>query len=411
MVTMAATGEPGWQAHAVRWLQGDRYRDLPARRQVPTAGWNRVAGMPYLAYMPERDQLIMLLYLDYRPTRPAVMFSDDHGTTWTPPRLLLPQATETGNEHLGVSLTYLGDGRLVYNDEQSRWFSTDYGQTWPASIAIAPGGNGKPWGGWQWEPYLVDRDPATGRVTRLAEVAYSHEGTEYPAMGYFSQAYIRFSDDGAMTWGPETAVPQWHGINEVALVRAANGDLVAGCRTDLPRWFRDPAHRPPGLHEPDLYSGFGVSRSHDDGLTWSEVSLVHDHGRHFTSMVLLPGGALVMTYVVRIGYGHNPDGFPLFGIEAITSHDHGATWDLEHRLILDEWTGSLRGPCSWFPSPQSTSTVLLPDQSLLTAYGRAARCLPTDSGSPGPPRDLGLVQWQYPGSDAAVSLPLNAAAG
>jgi hypothetical protein len=164
--------------------------------------------MPYLVYLPERNQVLMMVYLDYRPTRPAVMFSDDRGETWTPPRLLHPQATNTANERMGVSLSYLGHGRVVYNDEGFRWFSADYGRTWPEQVAIGPGVSGKPWGGWQWEPYLVDRDPATGRVTRMAELAYSHEGAAYPQMGYFSKAYIRFSDDEAMSWGTVLVVPQ-----------------------------------------------------------------------------------------------------------------------------------------------------------------------------------------------------------
>ena len=78
------------------------------------------------------------------------------------------------------------------------------GQRWIASVSAY---DGKPWGGWQWEPYLVDRDPATGRVTHMAEGAYSHEGAAYPQTGNSSQAYIRFSDDEGLTWGHRNRGP------------------------------------------------------------------------------------------------------------------------------------------------------------------------------------------------------------
>ena len=239
----------------------------------------------------------------------------------------------------------------------------------------------------------MDRDAATGQVVRLAETAYSHNGDDYPKPGYFSQAYLRFSFDGGRSWEPDRAVPAWKHFNEVALCRAANGTIVACCRSDINPWYRDAAHRPAGLHEPDLYSGFGVSLSHDNGQTWSPVSPLFEYGRHFCSMVVMPNREIVMTYVVRIGYPCNVDGFPQYGIEAVVSRDHGVTWDMSRRLIVDEWTGNLRGHNAWWASPQSTSTVLLPDGSLLTAYGRAADCLPSADGKNGPPRDIGLVRW------------------
>lgn len=392
--------EQCWSPHWIRQIQDDRYLDFPAERIIVTEGWQRVVGMPYLVYMPELNRVLMLVYLDYRPCKPALLYSDDHGSTWSVPELIPTNAADNPEygESFGdtpTALTYLGAGKVLFSGIEKRWVSTDFGRTW-AGLPIPPGRNGKPWAGWQWEPYLVDRDPATGKVIRLAETAYSHEGDEYPSQGYFSQAYIRFSEDEGLTWGEEVAVPEWKGINEVGLVRTADGRLIASCRTDLPAWYRDPTHRKPeGMEPPDLYSGFGISTSHDNGKTWSPVNILFDHGRHFVSFALLPNRDLVMTYVVRIGYPKNVDGFPTYGIEALVSHDHGVSWDMAHRIILDEWTGNMRGhPCAWWSSPQSTSSVLLPDWSILTAYGRAAGCLPTADGQIGPPRDIGLVRWR-----------------
>jgi len=393
--------QPVWTDHWVRQIRDDRYQFLPARRTVLTEGWNRVVGMPYIVYMPEKDRVLMLVYLDYRPCKPAVLYSDDRGTTWSEPQLVPthPAVNPEYGENFGdtpVGLTYLGNGKVMFSGIEKRWVSTDFGRTWEG-LLLRPGRNGKPWAGWQWEPYLVDRDPKTGKITRLAETAYSHEGGPYPAQDYFSQGYIRFSDDEGKTWGDELLVPEWKGVNEVGLVRAANGNIVAYCRTDLSAWYRDPGHRKPeGMDPPDLYSGFGISISTDDGRTWSPVKVLFDYGRHFVSFVLLPAGELVMTYMVRVGYPANVDGFPTYGIEAMISRDHGVSWDFEHRIILDEWTGNMRGnPCAWWSSPQSTSSVLLPDETILTVYGRAYRCEPTADGKIGPPRDLGLVRWKF----------------
>jgi hypothetical protein len=107
-----------------------------------------------------------------------------------------------------------------------------------------------------------------------------------------------------------------------------------------------------------------------------------------------------MTYVARKGYPATADGYPQFGVEAIVSHDNGQTWDLDHRYILAHWRGITKGPNAWYASSQSTSTVLMPDGSLLTAYGTGYRAL--DEGGKGQPqpRDVGLVAWKI--SPAAV---------
>ena len=137
------------------------------------------------------------------------------------------------------------------------------------------------------------------------------------------------------TWGKGLLVPQWKGVNEVALLRAANGDWVAACRTDIPARFKGETL--------DHYEGLGISISKDRGRTWSEVTKLYDWGRHHPSLVLMPNNDIVMTYVVRKGYVDTPDGYPQFGIEAVVSHDHGQTWDLDHRYILDTWAGNRKG--------------------------------------------------------------------
>jgi hypothetical protein len=110
-------------------------------------------------------------------------------------------------------------------------------------------------------------------------------------------------------------------------------------------------------------------------------------------MVRMPGGEIVMTYVVRLGYPRDENGFPQFGIEAIVSRDHGESWDLPHRYVLARWSGNRQGGNEWWPSSQATSTVLLPDGSLLTAFGTGYRSQPNAQGQSAP-RDVGLIRWR-----------------
>jgi len=365
----------GWQAHAVRQLNGRAGQiELPAQFQIVTESWNRLVSVPYIAYMPEKDRLVMLVYCDLNH-RAMVLFSDDHGATWSKPRYLHTDAQ--GNPDVGfytnLSLTYLGNGKLVADED---WCSDDYGNTWYALNAPGPQ-NVKGQTCYGWDPRLVDKDPKTGKVIRLVENSYSG------ADGY-SQGYIRFSADEAKTWTANLEVPEWRGVNEVAFVRAGNGNIIGTCRTDNPERFKQ---------EIDHYSGLGISISKDNGYTWSKLKMLYEWGRHHPSMVLLPNNDILMTYVVRTGYIKTADGFPQFGIEAVISHDNGETWDLDHRYLLVVWQGNRKGANSWWAGSQCTSTVLLPDGEILTAFGTGYRSQPGPSNSP-TPWDVGLVKWR-----------------
>ncbi len=373
-----------WKAHEVRQLGeavgGDR---TPAKLQIVTESWNRVVAVPYIVYLPEKDRLLMLISCDY-PHRPMVLTSDDHGTSWSQPHSILPDEPAHARHLLGVSLTSLGDGQVLCGVEgKLRCRSIDYGQTW-SSEPIPPNSQG---GGWnQWDPYLVDRDAATGKVIQLMETGYrgSTDGGQ--------EAFLRSSRDLGKTWNDATRVPQSAKVNEVALARAANGHIAAACRTDIPQ-----SKQGETLYH---FEGLGISISADEGQTWSEVQKLFDWGRHHPSLVVMPTGDIVMTYVVRKGYIETEDGFPQFGIEAVVSRDHGQTWDLDHRDLLHTWVGNRKGsnqsapgPQAWWASSQATSTVVLPDGNLLTAFGTGYRSQPNSQGMSSP-RDVGLVQWR-----------------
>ena len=384
-----------WKDHIVYRLNPVAERiELPARSQIVTESWNRVVAVPHIVYMPEEDRVLMLASCDY-PGSPwvhyaMVLSSGDRGATWSAPRYVHTDAQGNPACGLGHGLTYLGEGRVMMYSchPPSRWFSSDFGETWGDTVPVEPAPGGRTW--MAWDPVLVDRDPGTGRVTRLMETGYWGDSVTMD-----SQAYVRFSTDGGRTWTGAHHVPEFEGVNEVCPVRATNGDIVATCRTDPPEAYK-------GLQF-DHYEGFGISISRDNGYTWSEVDQLYDWGRHHASTVLLPCGAIAVTYVVRLGYSDTGEGFPRFGIEAVVSRDNGRTWDLDRRYILAAWTGNRKGSPSpegklrsgaWHASPHTTSSLVLPDGSILTAYGTGYRQR-DDAFGPGlyGPRDVGLVEW------------------
>lgn len=371
--------------HTVRKINGEKDQiSIPAEMQLVSKSWNSDnAQMPYLVYMPEKDRLLMLVECR-QPIQTAFITSDNHGMTWSDRKWMSTDAEGRPNG-VALGLTYLGNGKLLAFPENvatGQWNSQDYGETWKKVLVHDTVAER-----YVWDPLLVLKDPQ-GRVTIMLEGSYRPTGKPrgLPTRDY-SQAYLRSSVDEGQSWSDEVKIPQWLGVNELSLIVAGNGDLVAACRLDEPPEFGT------GVY-PDLYSGLGVSVSKDQGKTWSERTVLYEFGRHHPSMVLLPDGRIVMTYVVRAGYPNTEDGFPQFGIEAVVSRDHGQSWDLDHRYILANWVGNISvatGPTNGWCSPQSTSTVLLPDGSILTAFGTGFR---NPMSATVWLMDVALVKWQ-----------------
>ena len=380
-----------WTSHIVRQFGGvEGEIRVPARFQVVTEEANSVALVPYLVYMPEKDRLLMLVTFQPRPMKDfhaMVTTSEDHGTTWSKPKVVLPGTDGAPTQGLGLSLTYLGQGQLLMHLGDSkgvRLFSSDYGSTWAKLGKVDPTPQGKAWH--PWDPLLVERDKETGEVTRLLETGWNFFQSRDNRVSW-EQGYLRFSTDKGRTWTKGVRVPQWKEVSEVALFRAANGNHLAACRPSIPEKYKQ--------KNIDHWEGLGISISKDGGQTWSSVKKLYDWGRHHPSLVLMPSSEIVMTYVARKGYVMTPKGYPQFGIEAVVSRDHGETWDLDHRYLLHRWEATMKGFDALYQSPQGVSSVLLPDGKILTAFGTGYR-------SKGPAakhrRDIGLVRWQLSGA-------------
>jgi len=345
--------------------------------ELVSKDWPSAALVPYLAYIPEKDRVAMMVLYDGdgKGRMPAMSFSyatsalvapgenevfiDDHGTTWS-----VPKSIGIG----GLSLTYLGKGVMLSENAISR----DYGETWEA-LPESDNGN-------TWLPALVDTDPQTGKVTRVLRGFWTALRKWIPGLrGPYCQARVKSSYDEGKSWQDEVIPKEWLSVNEVTLVRAKNGDIVAACRMDINKHLEVTAM--------DDYTGMGVSISKDNGKTWSNPfdpkNMLYDFGRHHAWMVCMPDGDIVMTYLIRRGYADSADGHPQFGIEAVVSHDNGKTWDLDHRYVLHTYKGTVPAQESWAyqGSPSNASTAVLPDGTLLTAFNMEYT-------------KIGLVKWK-----------------
>ena len=104
-----------------------------------------------------------------------------------------------------------------------------------------------------------------------------------------------------------------------------------------------------------------------------------------------------MSYIVRLGYPDTAQGYPQFGVEAVVSDDNGQTWDMDHRYILAKWTGNIIGDPEteeWLCGVQSSSTVLMPDGTLLTAFGTGFVTQRTNNTFEDSEMDIALVRWR-----------------
>ncbi len=339
--------------------------------------WVENAQMPYLAWMPEQSKLFMLFESGY-PIKAAMMTSTDGGVSWSAPSLL------PASSSYALGLVNLGGGQLLATGPTSSHNisrSTDYGVTWTGNTP-SPVPSPEIY---LWDPPVVT-GPAGGGMYNMASAGHGYTGEPWGSSAApYSQGYIRFSTDSGATWGNAISVPQWLGINEVTMIKAANGNLIAAGRTDYPARFAE--------SQVDQFSGLVVSISTDNGATWSAVNHLYEWGRHHPCMVLMPNGDIVMTYVVRMGYTPDEKGFPRYGVEAVISKDDGVTWDLDHRIILATWSGNVKGDKLWYGGVQSTSTVVLPDGTLVTAFGTGFENAPETTLCQ---MDVALVRWKIP---------------
>lgn len=359
-------------AHTIYQMNGTAGA-IPSTAQIQWVNRARPGEgqLPYLAYLPDQTKLIMMC-------RDGCLTSADGGVTWGP-----LTAIDSSNP-TAVGLVYLGSGKLLASGPSStdpQWISTNSGNTWtlvPTSPVPDPEI-------YLWDPPLVTSTNGDSTKNLIGGGWYCTGIPWGSSAGPYSQGCVRFSTNSGATWGNPIAVPQWLGVNEVTFTKAANGNIIAACRTDYPPRF--------AKTQVDHYGGLAVSISSDNGATWSTLNKLFTWGRHHPSIVLLPNNDLLMTYVVRLGYTSDKDGFPRFGVEAVLSHNNGLTWDIDHRFVLAEWSGNVKGDKAWYGGVQSSSTVVLPSGTIVTAFGVGFNNAPDTEPCI---FDIGLIRWTVP---------------
>jgi len=366
-----------WQEHRIR--QGDGrggWITAPAQRQVlkhPDSNYT----MPFGLLRMDNGEIAILCSREKQPSQgartiePIIAFTKDGGAMWSDFRVI------PGTRGRPQYFSDLGGGRLSFLTEvfdsgakPQRIFSNDYGRTWPEHVNHPPTKSGMSFNleGNAW----IDRNEK-GRARAILELGWHYAlGKSHPKDD--ATVVFRRSVDGGRSWVDEVAPPQWkftvehngkrwlRGVSEGSIVRAANGDLVAALRSDMPpRYFEGP-------HD-DSLEGTAISISHDDGKTWSEMQFLFDAGRHHANLQRLPGGDLVCTLVVRDDIQGSKLASHRRGCDALISHDHGRTWNLGRRYELDRFD-FLRDDGYWVDGQCGhVASVVLEDGHVLSAYG------------------------------------------
>lgn len=259
--------------------------------------------------------------------------SMDGGRTWSLDRIFSPFDPECGEQD--PSIAELADGTLLINFFRWRVVPAkekhrlgyparrQYDGSWsdvegPWVVRSSDGG-----ANWEREPVPVESAPlpragTSDAVLQLADgtCLMGIYGADYGSA--VCRSHVVRSTDGGQTWGDPAQIARDPAgrlsFEEPALAQTPNGHLLAMLRCG----------------EPGRYEYLFQARSFDGGCTWTgpERTPMWGHPAH---LLALADGRLLCTY----GYRR-----PLYGVRACVSHDQGASWDIEHEIVLRDDGGS-----------------------------------------------------------------------
>jgi hypothetical protein len=371
----------GWKTHTIR--RGDGRGgwtiDAAEHRFLHIELGERVVPVA-LERFDDGRIVLFCAWHDGRRQRPVMLASEDQGATFGDWR------TIAGVVGFPSMVAYAGKGDVSFEAGDTRYFSADGGRNWfinwkfRSDVPLAP--NGGPWLN-RGQP-LVERQ--TNGEIHLAAAGYNFgpPGSTFDAAKP-SIAYFRRSVDGGRTWLEAHSPPTWtqdiwHEGGRYArcvaggsLIRAVDGAIVAALRGNVPVPLID--------RGTNAFEGLAVSRSLDNGQSWSPLNVLYPAGRTFGHFVSLPDERIALIYVLAENIGDDMQ-YADFnrGVEAIISDDDGQTWPLDQRIVLDAWPYVTADRTVNFAS--YAASTLLDDETILTAYAHS------------PTGGIVLVKWK-----------------
>jgi hypothetical protein len=276
-----------------------------------------------------------------------VVFSDDEGTTWTPPRVVVDTPLDDRNPAFGQA----ADGTLVvgflqyglYDDEGRHDIthdrpmnclvtrSADGGLTWskPVEVGVDDISGASPFG-------RIVLMPDRSLLMAIYGEAVHPAGNRPPYAKRTDHSYVYRSADNGQTWSRLAEIGDGkQQFNETSLLRLPTGKLVAAIRSRSTQTW--------------------MSESTDEGRTWSPPRQITPTDVHPGDLCLLPDGRLLLTV------GDRATGYGVRGMIA----EAGQPFDWEERFTLVD--DALSKDCGY------PSSVVLRDGRVLTAY-YATRC-------------------------------------
>ena len=364
--------EGGWKEHRVLQGDGDGGFITHAAQFQFLPEFNGVKVVPFGLVKMNNGEVLVLATAktDREPTQNGeetiVAISADDGDSWSAYQAIGFGRPVMATYHGGGTVSYC-DGGLMVGEGPSLCFSHDHGRTWKERIGLSKAPNGKDFCS-EGSP-LVDYDEQ-GKVSLIGWT-----GQTFPDNFSFDKAIggcVRWSRDGGRSWENCSWPEAWiwqdtfegetyeRGCGEGAMIRAANGSIVAALRTDMRGQYIK--------NKVDTCEGTAVSISNDNGETWSPIEHVCEGGRHHSNLVRLPNNDLVMTVIRRLDVRDGRLASYRRGCDALVSQDHGQTWNLDRMYILDDWP--YHNPERWYECVSGhLFSVSLGDGSVLTSYG------------------------------------------
>ncbi len=285
-------------------------------------------------------------------TETCLTRSTDGGTTWSSPRILFAG-------HQCPCLTRLSDGTLVYHTHRTELVSADIVNTalqvrgvstthWPgihAGTFVQRSGDG----GLNWsnptflhgvpgiEPLHPDLSIPVGVRGNILDLANGQLLVSAYSCGRRAsvgpdRSHLFASSDGGNTWSYRSTIA--NGYNETYLHQTPSGTLVAWMRKD---------------DATDLKAVLHVSRSNDEGATWSDPVALF---KGFPACVGVFGSGTLC-----LAYGYRMD--DAFGVRARLLSEEGEPLDNEEIRIRDD------GAVTDLGYPHATT---LPDGRVFLVY-------------------------------------------